>query len=68
MNLNRVSDEIEAWYGAPVGTPSVLTECPRPHVHAVACTDPEVVTGGPDPHPLKNHKNIGFFCNTGPIP
>ena len=21
--------------------------------------------GGPDPH-LKNHKNIGFLCNTGP--
>ena len=25
-------------------------------------------TGGPDPppHPLENHKNIGFLCNTGP--
>ena len=22
--------------------------------------------GGPDPPPLKNHKNIGFLCNTGP--
>ena len=22
--------------------------------------------GGPDP--LKNHKNIGFLCNTGPDP
>ena len=26
-------------------------------------------TGGPDPPPLKNHKNIGFFfSNTGPDP
>ena len=24
--------------------------------------------GGPDPPPLKNHKNIGFICNTGPDP
>ena len=22
-------------------------------------------TGGPDPPPLKNHKNIGFFSNSG---
>ena len=21
---------------------------------------------GPPPHPLKNHKNIGFLSNTGP--
>ena len=25
-------------------------------------------TGGPDPSPLKNHKNIGFLSNTGPDP
>ena len=25
-------------------------------------------TGGPDPPPLKNHKNVGFLCNTGPDP
>ena len=26
-------------------------------------------TGGPDhPPPMKNHKNIGFFKNTGPDP
>ena len=25
-------------------------------------------TGGPDPPPLKNHKNIGFPCNAGPDP
>ena len=30
--------------------------------------DPEVGTGGPDPPPMKNHKNIGFFRNTGPNP
>ena len=23
---------------------------------------------GVDPHPLKNHKNIGFLSNTGPDP
>ena len=25
-------------------------------------------TGGPDPPPLKYHKNIGFLSNTGPDP
>ena len=25
-------------------------------------------TGGPDPPPLKNHKNIGFLRKTGPDP
>ena len=25
-------------------------------------------TGGPDPPPLENHKNIVFFINTGPDP
>ena len=25
-------------------------------------------TGGPDPPPLKNHKNIGFLSNFGPDP
>ena len=25
-------------------------------------------TGGPDPTPLKNHKNIRFLSNTGPDP
>ena len=25
-------------------------------------------TEGPDPPPLKNHKNIGFLSNTGPEP
>ena len=24
--------------------------------------------GGPDPHPLENHKNIGFLSNAGPSP
>ena len=28
--------------------------------------DPEGGAGGTDPPPLKNHKNIGFLCNTGP--
>ena len=32
------------------------------------CADPEGRTGGPDPYPLKNHKNIGFLSNTGPDP
>ena len=27
--------------------------------------DPEGGTGGPDPPPLKNHKNLGFLSNTG---
>ena len=27
--------------------------------------DREGRTGGLDPPPLKNHKNIGFLCNTG---
>ena len=31
------------------------------------CADPEG-GGGPDPHPLENHKNIGFLSNTGPDP
>ena len=35
---------------------------------AVHGGDPEGGTGGPDPSPLKNHKNIGFLCNTGPDP
>ena len=31
------------------------------------CADPEGGgAGGPDPPPLKNHKNIGFSSNTGP--
>ena len=34
-----------------------------------AWADPEGGTGGPDPlPPLKNHKNIGFLCNTSPDP
>ena len=32
-----------------------------------SCADPEGKTGGPDT-PLKIHKNIGFFSNTGPNP
>ena len=32
------------------------------------CAYPEGGTGGPDPHPLKNHKNIGFLSNTDPDP
>ena len=37
------------------------------------CTDPEGGAdpeggGPPPPPPLKNHKNIGFFSNTGPEP
>ena len=30
------------------------------------CADPEEGTGDPHPPPLKNHKNIGFFSDTGP--
>ena len=30
------------------------------------CADPEGGTGGPDPRPPENHKNIGFLSNTGP--
>ena len=31
--------------------------------------DPERGQGfGPPPPPLKNHKSIGFLCNTGPDP
>ena len=33
-----------------------------------ACADPDGGTGGPDPPPFENHKNIGFFSNTGPDP
>ena len=36
---------------------STLKICSR------SCTDPEWRTGGPDPHPLENHKNIRFFSN-----
>ena len=32
------------------------------------CADPEGGNRGPDPPPLKNHKNIGFLSNTGPDP
>ena len=32
----------------------------------IACAGPEG-PGGPDP-PLKNHRNIGFLSNTGPVP
>ena len=31
-----------------------------------ACADPERGRGRGDRPPLKNHKNIGFFSNTGP--
>ena len=34
----------------------------------ITSADPEGGTGGPDPPPLKNHKNIGFLSNTGPDP
>ena len=34
-------------------------ERPGLRVHGVACADPEVGAAGPDPHPLKNHNNIG---------
>ena len=33
-----------------------------------AWADPEGGTGGPDPHPWNNHKNIGFLSNNGPDP
>ena len=32
------------------------------------CSDPEGGQGVRTPLPLKNHKNIGFLCNTGPDP
>ena len=32
------------------------------------CTDTEGGTGGPDPPPLKIHKNIGFLSKTGADP
>ena len=32
------------------------------HVAGILCADPE---RGPDSTPLKNHTNIGLFCNTG---
>ena len=32
------------------------------------CADPEGGTWGPDPPPLKKHKNKGFLSNTGPDP
>ena len=33
-----------------------------------AVADPEGGAGGLHPETLKNHKNIGFFSNTGPNP
>ena len=30
-----------------------------------SCADAEAGDRGPDPPPLKNHKNIGFLRNTG---
>ena len=40
---------------------------PWPHFHGHhSWADPERGTGGPGP--LKNHKSIGFLCNTGPDP
>ena len=33
----------------------------------ITCVDPGG-TGGLDPHPLKNHKTMGFLSNTGPDP
>ena len=35
--------------------------------HTIACADPEGGQGVRSPS-LKNHKNIGFLCNTGPDP
>ena len=35
------------------------------HVAGISCADPE---GGQDSPSLKNHKNIGFLCNTGEAP
>ena len=36
------------------------------HYKIQSWADTEGGTGGPDPPPpLKNHKNIGFLCNTG---
>ena len=32
------------------------------------CADPEGGGGRGSGPPLKNHKNIGFLCNTGPDP
>ena len=39
------------------------------HASVWTCVDPEGGTGGPDPPPpLKNYKNIGFLCISGPDP
>ena len=35
-------------------------------VRALSISAKERGAGGPDPPPLKIHKNIGFLCNTGP--
>ena len=32
------------------------------------CAEPEGGAGGSAPHPMKNHKNIGFLSNTDPDP
>ena len=38
------------------------------YIPSKAMRGPRGGTGGPDPLPLKNHKNIGFLSNTGPDP
>ena len=34
-------------------------------ITCVACVNPERGQGVRTPHPLKNHKNVGFSSNTG---
>ena len=38
------------------------------NMNTYTCVDPEGGTGGPEPPPLKNYKNIGVFSNTGADP
>ena len=38
------------------------------YIPSKAMRGPRGGTGGPDPLPLKKHKNIGFLSNTGPDP
>ena len=44
------------------------SDIPNQTPRFVACANPEWGAWGPDPTPLKNHKDIGFRGNTGPDP
>ena len=48
-------------------TPSILSGSAL-FASVSACADPEGEQGVRIPHPLKNHKNIGFLSNYGPDP